>query len=397
MAGTVHGLVNRKWDRWDTATYDNTRNIFACFAEFFDHLCTVGGGSIMTRVASQHGNGSGLSRGQVGSNHAWGVWKMNTSTLRPGGGTALGEVYFLLVQMASSYDIGYVISSTTGATQRGSMSMAIAFREDGGNPWNGGTDNDGLDEVGSPVWTAGASTVHVFPRSNNPGGSHNTNKNNVYCLSGGVSPWYYYMDIAYGYFHAFADDDTIAILHTGYEGIRDADDPKVFSAMVFGLGTTQPNITTDPYFCYCWWDEQLPYSENGAYGDTGGGGMNNGGIIRPPGAAPYRVGTYYGEIFLNGLDSSRQPNPYSLGGGTDYDEAGLNLLCEDAWLGYSHEPGGDDFWRLVFGVPNEGYDPVAKRAAFGNLDTLSMRVSVPWPDSIGEAPGATRTLDGVFF
>ncbi len=62
------------------------------------------------------------------------------------------------------------------------IGIQMAWREDGTSPWGGTTNDDGLDTKGTPVWTAGGSTVHVFPRSNNPGpplGDHNTNKENM--------------------------------------------------------------------------------------------------------------------------------------------------------------------------------------------------------------------------
>jgi hypothetical protein len=63
-----------------------------------------------------------------------------------------------------------------------------------GNPWAGTSNFDGADTKGTvagvgPVWAApGGGTVHVFPRSNNTGGTHVTNKENmmrVYNANGG--------------------------------------------------------------------------------------------------------------------------------------------------------------------------------------------------------------------
>jgi len=62
-------------------------------------------------------------------------------------------------------------------------SIAVACRSDGGCPWNGSTSSSGIDTKGSTVWSAtaggGSGTLYVWPRSNNPGGSHNTNKQNT--------------------------------------------------------------------------------------------------------------------------------------------------------------------------------------------------------------------------
>jgi hypothetical protein len=62
-------------------------------------------------------------------------------------------------------------------------SIAVACRSDGGRPWNGTTASNGADVKGSTVWSAtaggGSGTLFVWPRSNNPGGAHNTNKENT--------------------------------------------------------------------------------------------------------------------------------------------------------------------------------------------------------------------------
>jgi hypothetical protein len=62
-------------------------------------------------------------------------------------------------------------------------SIATACRSDGGCPWNGSTSSSGIDTKGSTVWSAtaggGSGTLYVWPRSNNPGGAHDTNKQNT--------------------------------------------------------------------------------------------------------------------------------------------------------------------------------------------------------------------------
>ncbi len=61
-------------------------------------------------------------------------------------------------------------------------SIAIACRADGGSPWTGTTASNGLDVKGTPVWSAtavsGSGSLFCWPRSNNQGGAHNTNKEN---------------------------------------------------------------------------------------------------------------------------------------------------------------------------------------------------------------------------
>jgi len=390
MGGTVHGLVNRRFTRGpgDTSDYGNIRNVFPCYAAFFDHLSTPAGGNIMTRVGQDYGNGTGFDpvggASPIASTYAWGLWKMNTSTLRPGGGSAMGEVYIFVAMLASVLPAsqGLLVQGSSSTTFQATVSMSIAFREDGGDPWNGTAST-----IGSPVWTdGGVSTVHVVtPRSNNPGGSHDTNKNNMSPLG----ERYYYFDLTYGYFHGIADEDNFVTVCTPKAGIYDFDDPLIYSMSVFGMGTLQPNCGSDPYFCYAWSDNAMPFGRGSTYGDTGGTAGNQGGVKLPRST----ISTCYSSVYNPGLDNSRAPNPYSTTANI-YDENGSTIYSPDAWLGWGHEPGGADFWRTIYKVPNESIDAVAQRAAFGTPTTLQDKTTLPWPTSIGEAPGATRTTNG---
>lgn len=408
MGGTVHGLVNRRMQRRSGGNYDNSQNAYAAIAAFFNHLTTVAGGQIMTRVASNYGNGSGQDHmagpNPCGTDYNIGVWKMNTSTLRPGGGTALGEVYFLVMMFGTSYygsNFGVYIEGVNSSGMGATVAMAIAFREDGLSPWNGQTDDDGTDTFpNSHPWTDGAAGLHVLmPRSCNPGGSYNTNKNNL----ASVGHRYYYWDVTYGYFHGIADDDNIAIFITGEYGLHDTDDPKDFSGVMFGTGTVQPNAGSDPYCCYAMKSDALPIGMGGEYGDAGGTSTAQGGIKLPLAAgsgtkiSAARFTTYapIGGEYLS-------PNRYSSTGAI-FEESGLliyanNAADEGGWIGYGKEPGGDDFFRVVYAAPNEGYDVTNERAAIGRNSTNTYKTTVPWPiAAVGEAPGATRSLDGIAF
>lgn len=391
MAGTVHGLVNKRFARIAAAINGNEMPMFKAFAAFFDHLCTAGGGNYMTRVASRGDAGSDLQAVSYTAN-VFGVWKMNTSTLRPGGGSALGEIYILLAATGGSYFSALGLTAGANAPQN-TVGLSIAFREDGTSPWNGGTDNDGADGIGDPsgigqyVWTAGSSTVHVFPRSNNPGGSYDSDKDDTFLISGNTGNGLYNIDITYGFLHGIADEDNFAIVYSAYDALRNYDDPKQYAIFTFGLGDALSTNTPDPYLCYAWLDLSLPPSEDpSGYGNSYGGVKTLGGT----------VGDLYFRSVLPGLDASKQPNNY-VSGGPKYDENAIAIATNDGVLGWGHEPSGEDFWRLVYGAPNEGYDATNKRAAFGAIATNTMRVTLPWPDSIGLVPGGSRTDAGVGF
>lgn len=407
MAGTVHGVVNKTFPRYALTADENAIHIFACVAHFFDHLGTAGGGNIMTRVASNYGGGTGYDfpggSNPIGYNKVMGSWKMNTSTLRPGGGSALGEVYIHLAAGPTAGTAGWGIVGTSGDTLNdGEVMMSMAFREDGGNPSlvqnSGGStppNNNGSDKFPSSgsIWTAGASTVHVFPRCNNPGGSYNTNKQMMATLSGGSN--YATINILEGYFHGFADDDNWIFFITSHPGLVASSEPLKYQAICFGLGELQPNCEgpgLDPYTSYWWMEHDMPFSRGGSYGDSAGTASNQGGLKVPRG----QISDMYANVWQVGLDQVRSPNPYSTGG-LIREEQGIALHNSSAWVGYGHEPGGDDFWRIIYGVPNEALDATNKRAVFGNPTLLNEKITVSWPDTIGEVPGATRTPDGVAF
>jgi hypothetical protein len=89
--------------------------------------------------------------------------------------------YYILIQWYTynSWNTAPGAPSTLkGSTASNGVGVQMAVREDGASPWNGTTNNDGTDTKGTPVWTDGGSTAHVFPMSNNSGGSYSTNREN---------------------------------------------------------------------------------------------------------------------------------------------------------------------------------------------------------------------------
>jgi hypothetical protein len=405
MGGTVHGVVNKTFPRYAQSEDRNALHVFACIAQFFDHLCTAGGGNIMTRLASNYAGGTGFDypggSNPIGYVRALGLWKMNTSTLRPGGGSALGEVYILLTGHDENVGTWNIVGTGGDTSCDGEVMISMAFREDGGNPslvegsGGGAPNDDGLDVLPSsgPIWDAGASTVHVFPRTNNPGGSYDTNKNLLAALPGNGD--YAVMNILDGYFQGFADDDNWIFFLTSDIAMQDGE-PKNYQVVGFGLGDLQPNAEgegSDPYNCYMFMRYHTAFPRGSLFGDSSGSDQDQGGVKGPNTQV---IGVYF-DKFAAGLTEASSPNPWSAGA-VVYDEFAVQLYDNStAWLGYAHEPGGTDFWRFIYGVPNEALDATNERAAFGPNSTLSEKITVPWPSSIGEAPGATRTEAGVTF
>ena len=156
----------------------------------------------------------------------------------------------------------------------------MALRADGGNPWNGTSNDDGADTLGSPLWTdGGSSTVYVFPRSNATGGSHVTNKNNC-------CPWFNSISSnSFSRAHFMASEDGILIVCDANSSAEDG----VYSYH-FYLGRYTPrtgleSILTLPYamIANSGADNGFPsLGTSNVYGGTGGNSSRNGGILALP-------------------------------------------------------------------------------------------------------------------
>lgn len=163
-----------------TIVYDNA---FVNFFRFLSGTCAPLG----VRLRAFH-TGSGSPNGGMNpisslykphGDHAWYTFEF----------TQANPPFWIHVWQGlySNFDTGGVASPALSeggdSGNNRHMSIATACRSDGGCPWNGSTSSNGYDTKGTPVWSAtaggGSGTLYVFPRSNNPGGAHNTNKENT--------------------------------------------------------------------------------------------------------------------------------------------------------------------------------------------------------------------------
>lgn len=185
------GLVNQGWryapfpDPYYPSpaarniVYDHT---FINFFRFLSGTCAPMG----VRLRAYH-TGSGVPNGgmnpmdagyKIHGDHAWYTFEF----------TQANPPFWLHAWCGffSNFDTGGVaapaLSDGGNSGNNRHWSIAVACRSDGGCPWNGSTSSSGIDTKGTPVWSAtaggGSGTLYVWPRSNNPGGAHNTNKEN---------------------------------------------------------------------------------------------------------------------------------------------------------------------------------------------------------------------------
>ena len=183
------------------------------------------------------------------------------------------HTFYVYAQWADTASFSGVLVAGSAATD--GLGIAMAFRDDGGNPWNGTSNDDGADTKGSPLWTDGTDTARVFPRSNATGGSHATNKNNLVQFSdqGGGSQ-------AIGRYQFAANADSIVMF-------GDVNEDSLYDKALY-MGKYTPrtgleSLITLPYVMIE--DHAGSSGEWGfgvAYGGTAGSASRNGGILVLP-------------------------------------------------------------------------------------------------------------------
>lgn len=187
MAGQVRGRLEVAFPNSYNAEprRDVFQAIFTAIYRYHKYLETLG---IVTEIA-RHGGVSSTAANvnywdetNPFKNNAWFVFRWNTNANRTWpyyvyyqfNRTDVGN--FTAAPASPSAILG--VSATTYAYFAIGWQAAIGVGGDQ-NPWNG-AGTMGQNTKGTPVWKipSGGSAVHVFPRSNNIGGNHNTNKEN---------------------------------------------------------------------------------------------------------------------------------------------------------------------------------------------------------------------------
>ena len=173
MAGTIRGTVD--------AYIDVANRNLACgevFKLYFDALESHAG---TTRIALYYGTaGTGTDYHDEANpfgDKAWAVWRFDTN-----GGRSWPFYVMLYTSAVTGGTNGgdWLIganSPTNGSSHMG-IATAVGFGGDG-NPWNGTTNNDGTDTVGTPRWAnpAGGTGHSALPASNRDGGGTGVTKN----------------------------------------------------------------------------------------------------------------------------------------------------------------------------------------------------------------------------
>lgn len=265
MAGTSHGKVNIVVSTGNAA--NNAQEIFKSWYDAMEHLVTFG---YVQRIALQYGSGGTGTDFHDGANpfgdNAFFVYRWPPNVGRPWS-------WYMLVQYtgtASTYGnapgnpaLGNGAVPSTNSALGFSCAIGTDALGRDASPWNGTTNFDGADTKGAQVWDA-AGDVFVFPRSNNTGGSHNTNKENTL----GVA---FSSATVNRRVHITSDLDNFNLIFMA----DDANNNGVW----FYCGQYYPADDMSPVAPFCMFRAGNDPTTDEVYGDTAGTATNNGGAM----------------------------------------------------------------------------------------------------------------------
>lgn len=402
MGGTLRGKVDCFHNTG--LRYTNTQQ---CFKNIYDFCIAHPNMSLIAR----HG-GVGSIAGSIdywdGANpflsHAWFVVRMNDATLESGAANPTGYsgprtypwyMYCQWWRADVNATVGTAPASPAqfdGVTNPGGSSagvgvtFAIAVGSTPGTSevaWNG-AGTLGQNTKGTPVWrtTAGTPTgflgTLVYPRSNNTGGSHSTNRENMsrVLLNGVDTPVRQ---------SVMADDDSIVFLtNTG-------DDHTSWQFQYFGLYTPRSGYSpTYPMVQIA--DPALPWTAGQNFGNTTG---TAGGGIAPSSLANGVRGFNLGRV-EEWLTQSASPNWLFANETFDLWDVPI-IVAEAPFVGLAGNAGGSPMTvREVFGFGPADSNTAKTVSAYGAAATpQEIKVVVPWNGTT--FPRANFTRDGLSF
>lgn len=360
----------------------------------------------MTLIARNGGSGGGASninywdQANPFNNNAWYVFRMNTITENPLYTGTRTYPWYMLVQFhradlalfgASPGNPGLCdgLSSFGGTECRVAVQFAVGV---GGtqNPWNG-SGTLGANTKGTPVWTtpSGGTGVMVWPRSNNTGGTHNTNRENcaiAFYKDTGTSTTPYRV-------HFMADDDSIAMFGS-------AADDNNYHLTYFGLFSKRPNFSVDyPLVFVSTLAAAIPINRTLVYGSTSGQGFgatspNNGGGIAGPGNSVRGLLFERYSQFFDPTWAIMNPSKYYAT--ATFDEYPISLMMYE-YPNFFGWAGQIDFIREVASIETHTRNTDSSRIVLGGSAAIvnNVKVSAPWGSGVQPRSGMFR--EGINF
>lgn len=378
MSGQVRGKIEMFFNEGN-----GNNNAQAFFKGLYDFFLAHPNATLLARQAGANRNPEDVgyydSTTPFGDN-AFFVVKMG----RTDGNTPAGPRnfdYYVLFQYASSAagfntapgNPGLFAGNPHGLG--GKVGMAVAVGVDGDtNPWNGGGAALGANTKGTPVWKAPTSgtQLHVFPRSNNAGGTHATNRENTMPVFHQSST----RNIR-SRAHIVADDDSFAIL-------VDNEDDNTYGLAYVGLLTPRQGLTLP--FPLVVLTGGIPLAVNAAYGDPNGtSGTQGGAIHRDSNLGVRQLLIERLNLFVN--TTVLQPN--RLFAVPEFDE--FPLACALSETPHHGFLGQVEFIREVGNIATHDTSSDKKRVVVGGDNNIgSVKLSVPWDGATMPKSGITR-------
>lgn len=301
--------------------------------------------------------------------------------------------FYLLVQFTWNNSFGTLPGNPgaiDGTSTANGVGIAIAMRADGGNPWNGTSSNNGTDTKGTPVWTAGASSLLCWPRSNSTGGTNTTNKEMTMGVilskagtGAGAGP-------PFGtHFSFVCDFDNMAFVS------EDAADGQ-YRATYFGKYTVRTNITAScPYVSL----RSSAATNNPAFPLTTYGPTTSGFAVADGGIAhPTTVASGTRTLQISALSEFFGDSSFEMSTRIGrWDEFPIHVaVAESPMFGYA---GYIDWVKLVPVGLNLSLNPDKSRAIFGaqlaSANSPTTKLSIPWNGTI--VPGTSVSRTGTMF
>lgn len=310
-------------------------------------------------------------------NNAFAVFKFPSGTISGSVSKRSSDMYALIQWSDTAAfgsapgDPGLLINSMADG-----VGLAIALRDDGGDPWTGDSNADGNDRKGTPVWTAGPSTLRVFPRSNNTGGTHSTNKQNLARVNDQItSPTRY---------HFFGNRDGFTVL------VDTSDNGSYDSMITVGTYTPIPGLSgTIPNPIFMIGDSSLPLNTTTTYGTTAGSvSTAGGGIIPAMSSSGVEVRGFRFDRYENIQTTTNQPNPQYQS--SAYDEFKIPLYVFETDTGLV---GYIDFFTEVYNAGNHDvYSDGSKILFLTSTAAGNNFIALPWISGSNVIPDVSSRL-----
>ncbi|HVW29227.1 MAG TPA: hypothetical protein VHC69_27865 [Polyangiaceae bacterium] len=380
MAGQVRGKIECFLNEGNGN--NNAQSLFKALYDFFTAHPKA------TLIARQAG--AGRAAGDTGyydsptpfGDNAWFVVKLErTDGDVPAGPRAFD--YYVLFQYASNGagfnaapgNPGLFVGSTSPLSA-GKIGVSVAIGVGGdANPWNGAGASLGANTKGTPVWMvpAGGTQVHVLPRSNNAGGTHTTNRENMAAVmsqSFGSGPK--------ARAHVVADDDSFLIA-------VDNDDDNTYQAVFVGLLTPRQGLALPHPLVMIADSGLLPWSMNSVFGDPAGTASQQGGGVHRDNT----IGTRQLVMErLNILVNTSVLQPNRLFATPEFDE--FPIACAINETPHHGFLGQVEFIREVGNIATHDTSADKLRCIIGSSTVPSVKLSIPWDGATTPKSGITR-------